>query len=45
MFTLPIKREIRQFTSWSCSDGKEMYGGRQKKRDVDVLVAVAVVAS
>ena len=45
MFTLPIKLETRQFTSYSCSDGKEMYGGRQKKRDVDVLVAVAVVAS
>ena len=25
MFTLAIKRETRDFTSWSCSDGKEMY--------------------
>ena len=25
MFTLSIKREIRQFTSQSCSDDKEMY--------------------
>ena len=51
MFTLSIKREIRQFKSQSCSDGKEMYKkgcccfANLNQLLFDVLVAVAVGAS